>query len=68
MKYTEIQDDLFKHLIKDNNNWIYTKNDVPVYCHYIANNGRWSTDIATIFIDETLSLREEILHMLNHHK
>lgn len=69
MKYTEIQDDLFKHLIKDNNNnWIYTENDVPVYCHYIANDGRWVAGIAPIFIDKVFDFRKETLYMLNHHK
>lgn len=69
MKYTEIQDDLFKHLIKDNNNnLIYTGYDVPVYCHCIANDGRWNAGIAPIFIDNVFNLREETLYMLSHHK
>ena len=42
MKYTEIQGDLFKNLVRDKDNKLtYTEDDVPVYCHCIANDGRW---------------------------
>jgi hypothetical protein len=69
MKYTEIQGDLFKNLVRDKDNKLtYTEDDVPVYCHCIANDGRWGAGIAPIFIDKVFDFRKETLYMLNHHK
>ena len=69
MKYTEIQGDLFKNLVRDKDNKLtYTEDDVPVYCHCIANDGRWGAGIAPIFIDRVFDFRKETLYMLNHHK
>ena len=54
MTYTEIQGDLFQHLYREpsNDKLRYTQSNVPVYCHCIANDGRWGAGIAPVFIDK----------------
>lgn len=70
MTYTEIQGDLFQHLYHEpsNGKLRYTQMGVPVYCHCIANDGRWGAGIAPVFIDKVFHNRNDVLARLDQHK
>lgn len=70
MAYTEIRGDLFQHLYREpsNDKLRYTQSNVPVYCHCIANDGRWGAGIAPIFIDKVFKNRNDILTALSQHE
>lgn len=58
MNYKEIHGDLFSGLHKDKEGFIESIRDTKeVYCHCIANDGRWGAGIAPIFIDKVFQSR-----------
>lgn len=70
MVYTEIQGDLFQYLYRDlsSDKLRYTQSNIPVYCHCIANDGRWVAGIAPVFIDKIFKNRNDVLTVLDQHK
>ena len=66
MTYIEIKGDLFQHIYREpsNDKMRYTQSNFPVYCHCIANDGKYGAGIAPIFIDKEFKSREAVLEQL----
>ena len=57
MNYKEVQGDLFKGLRK-RDGFVESLTDTKeVYCHCIANDGKWGAGIAPVFIDKIFKSR-----------